>query len=62
MNNKISYQEALRIFKKYDKNKNGSMDKKEFKPAFMELISPNLTKEEIKDGVNIIYEFKLKNI
>jgi Ca2+-binding EF-hand superfamily protein len=54
MNNKISYQEALRIFKKYDKNKNGSMDKKEFKPAFMELISPNLTKEEIKDGVNII--------
>ena len=30
------------------------MDINEFRPAFMELISPNLTKEEIKDGVNII--------
>ena len=48
---KITFEEAKKIFKKYDRNQNGSMDMKEFKPAFMELISPKLSKHEIIDGV-----------
>ena len=35
------------------------MDIKEFRPAFMELISPNLTKKEIQDGVNVFNFFNI---
>ncbi len=34
------------------------MDIKEFKPAFMELISPNLAKHEIQQGVCIVEFFE----
>ena len=50
---RISYQEALNIFKKYDKDKNGIMDRKEFKPAFKELISPKMNNDEINQSVFI---------
>ncbi len=49
---KISYNEALEIFKKYDKNKDGKMNRKEFKPAFKELISYKMTNDEINDSVS----------
>ena len=47
--------EAQKIFKKYDKNQNGSLDMNEFKPAFMELISHTLPKNELQKAV--IFDF-----
>ncbi len=48
---KITFKEASKIFVKHDKKRKGSMDMQEFIPAFKELISSNLSKKEIKDGV-----------
>ena len=54
---KISFEEARQIFRKYDKNQNGSMDINEFRPAFMELISVPLAREQIQKGVKYTIKY-----
>ena len=50
----VMMNEAQKIFIKYDKYHNGSLDINEFKQAFMKLIGPSLAENQLKKAVKFM--------